>query len=286
MRTIDVDGAPLALRLWGAEDGRPLLFWHALGPAASGATIAEVAPCLSRRGFRVCAVDGPGFGASPVRAPDRYELEPLLGLVDAVFAELGWEHAVLVGHSWGGAIAVLAAGRNPERVDALVLLDSGHIDYGTLPDVDPDLPWEEWLDTAQQRTADWPSREAFEQDLREALPRWSDALLDCFLPGTHEDGDRIVGSPAEARAGAMRGLARVSVSDAWPAIAAAQIPTLLLLANAEPWRAQNDEHAPRFQAALPHAHVEWVDATHALLADIGPPLGERIADFSRATAAR
>jgi pimeloyl-ACP methyl ester carboxylesterase len=87
MRTIDVDGAPLVLRLWGSEGGRPLFFWHALGPAASGATIGEVAPVLAERGFRVCAVDGPGFGASPVRAPDRYELEPLLGLVDAVFDE-------------------------------------------------------------------------------------------------------------------------------------------------------------------------------------------------------
>jgi pimeloyl-ACP methyl ester carboxylesterase len=286
MRTIDVDGAPLVLRLWGSEGGRPLFFWHALGPAASGATIGEVAPVLAERGFRVCAVDGPGFGASPVRAPDRYELEPLLGLVDAVFDEFGWERAVLVGHSWGGAIAVLAAGRRPETVDAVVLLHSGHIDYDTLPDVDPELPWEKWLDTARQRTAEWPSRDAFEQDLREALPRWSDALLDCFLPGTHKDGGRIVGSPPEARAAAMRGLARANVSDAWPAIAAARIPTLLLLASADPWRAQNEEYAPLFQAAVPQAHVEWLDATHAIPADVGTPLGERIADFVRATAAR
>ena len=84
----------------------------------------------------------------------------------------------------------------------------------------------------------------------------------------------------------MRGLARVNVSNAWPAIAAAQIPTLLLLANAEPWRSQNEEHAPLFQAAVPHAQVEWLDATHAIPADVGPPLGGGIADFIRATAAR
>ena len=286
MRLIDVDGAPVALRLWGPEDGRPLLFWHALGPAASGATIAEVAPVLAGRGFRVCAVDGPGFGASPVRSPAQYEIAPLLGIVDAVFDELGWARAVLAGHSWGGAVAVCAAGDEPRRVDALVLLDSGHIDYGTLPDVDPERPYDEWLATARERMFEWPSREVFEQELREALPRWSDALLDCFLPGTHANGDGLLGSPPEARAASMRGLARTKVSDAWPSIAEARVPTLLLLANQEPWATQNREHAPRFQEAIPHAEVEWLDATHAILADVGPPLGERISDFIRATAAR
>src|SRR5262249_50220906 len=153
MLTIDAGGAPLALRLWGSEDGQPLFFWHALGPAACGATFAEVAPVLAASGFRVCAIDGPGFGASPVRAPDRYEIAPLLDIVDGVFDALEWRSAVLVGHSWGGAVAVSAAGDDPHRVDALVLLDSGHIDYGTLPDVDPELPWEDWLATARERTA-------------------------------------------------------------------------------------------------------------------------------------
>ena len=47
MRSVEVDGAQLALREWGRDDGRPLLFWHALGAAVSGATIAEVAPVLA-----------------------------------------------------------------------------------------------------------------------------------------------------------------------------------------------------------------------------------------------
>jgi pimeloyl-ACP methyl ester carboxylesterase len=278
MRIVDVAGAPLALRLWGPEDGRPLLFWHALGPAGSGATIAEVAPLLAQRGFRVCAVDGPGFGASPLRSPDRYEVEPLLDLVDAVLDELGWTSASFVGHSWGGALAVLEAGRGPERVEALVLLDSGHVDYGSLPDVDPELSWEGWLSMAAERVAEWPSRAAFEQDLRDALVRWSDSILDCFLPGTREEGGRLVGSPPEARAAAMRGLARAKVREAWPMIAESRIPTLLLLANREPWLVQNEEHAPLFRAAVPHAQIEWLDASHAILGDVGPELGSRIAD--------
>jgi hypothetical protein len=84
----------------------------------------------------------------------------------------------------------------------------------------------------------------------------------------------------------MRGLARIPVSPAWPAIAGHAIPTLLLLSQREPWLDQNREHAPRFQAAVPQAQVEWLDVSHAIPADVGPDLGDRIADFIRATEAR
>jgi pimeloyl-ACP methyl ester carboxylesterase len=89
---------------------------------------------------------------------------------------------------------------------------------------------------------------------------------------------RLVGSPAEARAAAMRGLARSDVSEAWPALAG--VPTLLLLATADPWGAQNRELLPRFEAAVPHADVRWVEGVgHAIPADRGPALGEEIADW-------
>ncbi len=277
MRIVEVEGARLALREWGPEDGRPIFFWHALGPAGSGATIGEVATALAARGYRVAAVDGPGFGGSELLPPERYEAEPLIALVDGILAELRWERPVFMGHSWGGALAVHAAARRP--LDALVLLDSGHIDYGALPDVDATLPWEEWLATARERQAEWPSREAFEHDLREGTTRWSDELLDCFLPGLHEmDDGRVTGAPPEARAAAMRGLAGSDVSEAWPALAGT--PTLLLLATEEPWGSQNRELIDRFEAAVPHAEVRWLEgATHAIPADLGPALGDDIADW-------
>ena len=260
----------------GPESAPPILFWHALGPAASGATIAEVAPVLARRGYHVAAVDGPGFGASELLPPERYELEPLLALLGGLLDELGFERPVLMGHSWGGAIAVHAAARRP--VAALVLLDSGHIDYGALPDVNPHEPWERWLETARRRQAEWPDRASFERDLREGTARWSAELLECFLPGVREVDGRIVGSPAEARAAAMRGLARCDVSSAWPALA--DVPTLLLLATADPWGSQNRELLPRFEATVPHADVRWMeDAGHAIPADCGPALGDEIADW-------
>ena len=142
-----------------------MLFWHALGPAASGETVREAAPGLAARGFRVLAVDGPGFGRSPALPPDRYELESLLALVDDLVDGLRLDRFAFMGHSWGGSIAVHYAARRPERVTALVLLDSGHVDYGQLPDVDVERPLRDWIAEARTRTWRWPSERAFADEL-------------------------------------------------------------------------------------------------------------------------
>lgn len=71
--------------------------------------------------IRILAPDRPGYGSSALTA----------GGVDvntaAVLAEMdarGVERAVLVGHSYGGGVAMSIASRAPERVEALILLSS------------------------------------------------------------------------------------------------------------------------------------------------------------------
>jgi pimeloyl-ACP methyl ester carboxylesterase len=275
----ELAGATVALREWGG-DGPAIVFWHALGPAGSGATLGEVAPVLAARGFRVVAVDGPGFGASPELDGEGYEIERMVELLEAVVDRRAPDGAVLMGHSWGGALAVHAAARRPGRTRALVLLDSGHIDYRDLDGVDPDRPLAGWVHDARERQWRWSSWQAFEDDLRGALRRWTPELRDAFIAGVHEEDGEIVGSSPEARGAAFRGLARSRQSEAWPAIGAVGIPVLLLLATDDPWGTQNREHLGRFQAALPDAEVRWLaDTSHAILADAGPALGEEIADW-------
>ena len=60
-RLLDAGEARIAVREWGEPGGTPLLFWHALGPVASGAMLAEVAPRLAAAGYHVASVDGPGI---------------------------------------------------------------------------------------------------------------------------------------------------------------------------------------------------------------------------------
>ncbi|MCA9503432.1 MAG: alpha/beta fold hydrolase [Myxococcales bacterium] len=96
----------------------------------------RLVPLLSRPAV---AVDLPGRGSRP--AP--METVTLEACVQAVLADLdasGFERAVLVGHSLGGATVPVAAARRPERIAHLVLLstllapDGGAIVDGFLPE--------------------------------------------------------------------------------------------------------------------------------------------------------
>ena len=223
---------------WGSRDDPPVVFWHALGPDASGADLAPIAPSIAAAGYHVLAVDGPGFGRSPAGAPDDYGLEALVEALHDVVDDRDLERPVLMGHSWGGAVAVRYAGAFPDDVRALVLLDSGHLDYRDLPDVDLGKDVDGWI--AEVRSRPDPRR-------------------------------------AEARGMAMNGLT-ARVSGAWPAIAEHEIPTLLFLATEPPHVDHNRAHIDRFRAAVPQAEVRWPrGAGHGVIADLGQPLGDEIA---------
>ena len=105
----------------GSRSDVPVLFWHALGPDASGADVAPVAPSIAAAGYRVLAVDGPGFRRSPARAPEDYGLGALVEALHDLVDDRDLERPVLMGHSWGGAVAVRYAGAFPDDVRALVL---------------------------------------------------------------------------------------------------------------------------------------------------------------------
>jgi pimeloyl-ACP methyl ester carboxylesterase len=148
---VDLDITQLAVHEWGPPDGRTVFFWHALGPDASAEYFAPVAERLAAAGDHVVAVDGPGFGDSPLLEPEGYALDALVDLVQRLVVRLDLEPLVAIGHSWGGAIAVRYAAAHPENVSALVLLDSGHIDYADLPGVDVDRPVEDWVEEVRGR---------------------------------------------------------------------------------------------------------------------------------------
>ena len=71
----------------------------------------------------VAAIDMRGFGDSGWSATRDYKLEILsqdcLNVLDA----LGWDKAVLMGHSFGGRVCLATAGWHPDRAAALVCVD-------------------------------------------------------------------------------------------------------------------------------------------------------------------
>ena len=71
--------------------------------------------------FHVIAADSYGAGKSPARPPNTM-LKDEVALLEPVFARAGDPFA-LVGHSYGGAVALVAAAMFPKRVRALALYE-------------------------------------------------------------------------------------------------------------------------------------------------------------------
>jgi pimeloyl-ACP methyl ester carboxylesterase len=277
---LQVGTARVHVRRWGPIDGRPLLFLHSLGPAASGALLGPGLGPLPDAGYSIAAPDQPGFGLTPPLEPDGYTPARLVELAWSIADALGWDRLVLAGHSWGGSIAIHAAAARPERVRALVLVDSGHLDYADSPGANLGQTLDEMsaaMEAARRRA---PDRAGVARDLE--LPV-DDPVVEAFMEGVTDDGaggliSRTLGS---SRAGAMYHLARARQSDQWAAIAAAGIPTLLLLAT-EPddLRATNEAAAGRFHAGVPQADVRPIPgATHSLITDLRGEFGQIVLDW-------
>ena len=110
----------LAARVYGPEDGKPVLALH--GWLDNSMTFDLIAPQL--QGLRIVAIDMAGHGHSGHRAPGAgYQLWDYA--LDALMAaqQLGWGKFSLLGHSLGGIISVLIAGAVPEKVERVALID-------------------------------------------------------------------------------------------------------------------------------------------------------------------
>lgn len=117
---VEVDGCRIHYRLWGESAAPPLLLIH--GGGAHTHWWDFIAPLLARD-YRVGAFDLSGMGDSGRR--DHYEFEIYARETVAVCEAAGFdERAVLVGHSLGGAVALLAVHHHPERFGALITADS------------------------------------------------------------------------------------------------------------------------------------------------------------------
>jgi pimeloyl-ACP methyl ester carboxylesterase len=273
------------VREWGSEAGRPLVFWHALGSGTSGAYLTEVAPTLTAAGLWLLAPDAPGFGKSPVLPSEEYETASVVGMVRGLLDERGIDRAILMGHSWGGTIMTAFAAAHPERVDGLVLVDSGQLDYQDAPGFPHGKSYEDLVEDARapERTIR-TTAEDFERDAQEEVRRpITPELMEAFRAGLREEGGQLVSIVTpETRASAMYGLMGTRLTESWPAIAEAGIPILLLLATEpEETREQNRRAAKVFAGRFPKAEIHFLEnAGHDLFADAGPELARIVAEWA------
>lgn len=128
------EGARLHYLSCGA--GEPLVIVHGRGGA--GAQFARLFPALAPQ-RRVITLDLPGWGLSdkpPFTGRDTDDaLRVWTGGVLALLDALGLERVDLLGHSMGGLTALSLALDHPERVERLILVDSGGLGRTTPFDV-------------------------------------------------------------------------------------------------------------------------------------------------------
>jgi pimeloyl-ACP methyl ester carboxylesterase len=124
----------VALEVDARGEGPGLFLVHGFGGAKED--FGDHLDALARR-YRVVVFDHRGHGASDgPDDPDRYTLERLAADTLAVADALGLETFRLLGHSMGGMVAQRVVLAHPERVDALVLMDTAP---GPVPGIDPEL---------------------------------------------------------------------------------------------------------------------------------------------------
>jgi pimeloyl-ACP methyl ester carboxylesterase len=132
----DVEIAGFNVHLVDAGAGFPIVLVH--GSPASSILFRHQIARLSHS-FRVIAPDLLGFGQSAVPAGGtafREQAKVLRALLDHV----GVERHALLGHDWGGPIAMASAIQRPEQVSRLVLVNTS-----LRPDFSPPWYWKPFV---------------------------------------------------------------------------------------------------------------------------------------------
>jgi pimeloyl-ACP methyl ester carboxylesterase len=269
MPSFTADSGGVALAGEDAGEGTPVVLLHGL--TATRRYVVMGSRALERSGHRVVAYDARGHGGSaPATAPGAYGYDALAGDLLAVLDDRGIDRAVLAGASMGAHTSLAFALAHPERVAALCV---------ATPAFDPE-------------TFDDPAR----------LARW-DALSDGLRAGGVEGFLEAYGEPPvperwletvrkilrqrlsahdhpEAVADALHHVPRSAPFPAWSALAALEMPAVVVGDRDE----ADPEHplatAERYAEALPRATLLVEEPGASPLAWQGGQLSKVIAELA------
>ncbi|GAG76383.1 unnamed protein product, partial [marine sediment metagenome] len=102
-------------------EGKPLLILHGWG--SNSERWQKVGELLAERGVKVIIPDLPGFGNSQ-RPSMAWDLDDYCEFIQEFIKLLNLEKFYLLGHSFGGALAVKCSLKFPEKIDKLFLVSA------------------------------------------------------------------------------------------------------------------------------------------------------------------
>lgn len=119
-KTRKIDGVSLSYTDNGS--GRPVILMHGWG--CSHTTVASIEAAAIAAGCRVINIDFPGFGDSQ-EPPEPWGVEQYTRQIEQLVSVESIERPTLIGHSFGGRVAILYGSRND--VDKIVLVDAAGV---------------------------------------------------------------------------------------------------------------------------------------------------------------
>ena len=266
LKFVDLHGYRMAYREWGdPAAAQTLVLIH--GITSSSLSWIRVAPRLATRS-RVLVVDLKGHGDSD-RPPTGYRLADQAEEVAGLCAALDLRQVSLIGHSWGGGIALLLATAGGVPIQRLVLEDPGVGQRSTSPEQAPDR---------EQRAARFINSVGLSREEAEALARPNLAL-----DWTEEDvAGKVDAAMKGSRASVQAVFAENGRWDLLDRFADLRCPTLLIRAEVSLGGIVDDE-AVELARANPLIRVVTVpDADHnihrgrfdAFMAEVEPFLSD------------
>lgn len=150
-------------------NGRTAVLLH--GKNYCSATWAPTIRVLSEAGYRVIALDQIGFCKSSKPENYQFTFQQLSLNTHALLESLGVEHAIMIGHSTGGMLAIRYALSWPQQTQQLVLVDPiGLEDWRArgVPPVSVDQWYERELHTSAARIRNYEKNTYFAGQWRDA----------------------------------------------------------------------------------------------------------------------
>jgi haloalkane dehalogenase len=264
----EVDGLRLAHLDEG--EGAPVVFLH--GEPTWSFLWRKVIPPVRDAGFRCLAPDLVGFGRSDKPTDmDFYSYDRHVALAGSLLEDLDVRGATIVVHDWGGPIGLRLAVEQAQRIERLVILDTG-------------------LFNGHQKMSDaWIA-------FRDFVARTEDLPVGFLVRGAckNDPGEEVVAAyeapypDAASKAGARAFPLLIPQTpdapgakagqDVIDALRADRRPTLMLWADSDPVLplATGERFAEAIGRETPRTIA---DASHFLQEDQGPLIGSLIADW-------
>jgi pimeloyl-ACP methyl ester carboxylesterase len=236
------------------RSGAPVVLIH--GQPGTAQDFEEVIPRL--RDARTIAYDRPGYGYSD---GDFHDFDAQLATLHELLRELDVERPVLVGHSYGGTLALAYAARHPGELRGLVLVDAaaGGFDASALEKAQvrtiqalslplvrqlADVTFSQLLRTVAAKQGD---AQAFDPD--EVDERHEERLLASNM--RQEDLDAYVGEALETEE---------VIADLDRRLPSIETPTIVIQGTDD--KLVEPERGRTIAARLPHARLVLVSGGH------------------------